>query len=166
MYRINRTNHCLIPLAFNPTKCLYVNGVAQFRLACCKLAKNGSTLFRENLQREGVVRIAEGSPERCGVFVRYQDIDSQSLGLRPNSRTKNLDGAAPNSLPATMSNHKELPQVNRVGMLTEQRIGNDLFSIFKNNPCVFASQPAPHSLLEFRDAHAIAMSLVANQLVV
>ena len=65
-----------------------------------------------------------------------------------------------------MTNDKKLPQINLVGSLTEQRISNDASTVFKNNPFVFARQPAAHSLLQFGDGHAIAMSLVPNQLVV
>ena len=52
------------------------------------------------------------------------------------------------------------------GLCAEQRISNDLAAVLEQNGLVFASKPAAHALLQLRHGHAIAVSLVPNQLVV
>ena len=70
------------------------------------------------------------------------------------------------TMTATMAHHKKLPQINLGWLFTEQRITNHLSTVFKNDRCVFVSEPAPHSVFQFGNGHAIAMSLVPNQLMV
>ena len=60
--------------------------------------------------------------------------------------------------------HEELAKIDVLGLMTEQSVADYAVVIIKDNRSIFTAQPTSHSLCKLRDAHAVAMTFVANEL--
>ena len=59
-----------------------------------------------------------------------------------------------------------MAEVNLFGLLVVEGVANDFPTLFEQNCHVLPGEPVTHPLLQLRDGHPIAVSLVADQLVI
>jgi hypothetical protein len=93
-------------------------------------------------------------------------VDGDAFVRRQNLSAKEFDGASPDAFATTITNDKELTQIDMIRLLAEQGV-RDKFPVFlKEGGAVVVRKPALHALAELRDGHWIAMAFVPNELVI
>src|SRR5467141_574532 len=90
-----------------------------------------SFVLWKNFKRQAIIRVAYCSPEGYGGFVGDQYINCQALVLGPYIRTENFDRTTAKALPSTITDHKELPQINLLRLLSVKRVGDNLIAVRK-----------------------------------
>ena len=113
-----------------------------------------------------MVAIADGAPEGHGRCIGDEDFDGETLRLRPDFGADEVHGLFAQALPAPVTDDEELAEINLLGLLPIEDVGDDLPALLEQNRRVLAGQLVPHPLLQLGNGHPIAVSLVTNQLVV
>src|SRR5437867_3802928 len=122
--------------------------------------------FWEYLERQTVICVTDRAPESDCSLVCNENLHRQPLGLGPNLSAEQLNSRSANPLTAAITDHKKLPQVNFLRLLSKQSVSDNLTIILEQNRAILTRQPASHALLELRHRHAIPVSFIANQLMV
>jgi len=120
----------------------------------------------KNLKRQRIIRVAHSAPKGDCVLVGDQYVNGQPPGSGPYLRAENLDRATANASPATITDNKELPQINLIRQFSKKRVCNDFAVVLKKNCAILSSEPISHSLFKLCNGHGIPMALVAYQLMV
>ena len=85
-----------------------------------------------------VVFVANCPPKSDCISVMQQNINSEPFIFWPNLRTQNFYRLPTKTSAATVTNHKKLPQINFIRLLSVKDVGDNLVLVLKCHGLIFA----------------------------